>query len=218
MTELLEVRDTFSFVCEVIIVESNSTDGTREKVLEFKDNKDFLVVLQDLPKGKGNAVRSGLSRATGDVIAIYDLDGEYDLRDLEKFVREIEAGGTSFVLGSRKNEFSSIRKLHGHPFLTFVLNLGHNIFAFAFNSLYRSSLVDPFTMWKVFRREAVEDLIFVSDRFDFDFELTAKLILNGSVPKEIVCSYNSRSFKAGKKIRIFYDPVTWIIALIRFKF
>ena len=218
LTELLEVILTFPFHCEVIIVESNSTDGTREKVLEFCRGEEFVIILQELPGGKGNAVRAGMASATGDVIAIYDLDGEYDPRDLVSLIQAIESGKSSFVLGTRKNELGKMRVLKGHPFLTLILNLGHEFFTLSFNLLYKTKLSDPFTMWKVFRKEAAQDLIFVSNRFDFDFELVAKLILNGSLAQEIECSYKSRTFKQGKKIRIFYDPITWLIALIRFRF
>jgi hypothetical protein len=72
-------------------------------------------------------------------------------------------------------------------------------------------------MYKVFRRECIDGLEFVSDRFDFDWELVAKLIRRGYVPIEVPVFYESRDFKSGKKVRLFRDPVTWLVALIRFR-
>ena len=73
-------------------------------------------------------------------------------------------------------------------------------------------------MYKVFRRDCIKDLTFECNRFDFDWELLIKLIRMGHRPIEIPISYESRSFKQGKKISMFRDPVTWIWALVKFRF
>ena len=73
-------------------------------------------------------------------------------------------------------------------------------------------------MYKVFRTECIHGIEFVSDRFDFDIELAAKMVRRGYVPIEIPVSYQSRSFSEGKKVRFFRDPLTWIVALVRFRF
>ena len=77
---------------------------------------------------------------------------------------------------------------------------------------------DPFTMYKVFRRDCINGLVFDSNRFDFDFELVIKLIRKGYSPLEIPVNYRSRSYKEGKKVRVFRDPLTWIIALLKYRF
>ena len=79
-------------------------------------------------------------------------------------------------------------------------------------------LHDPFTMYKVFRRDCLAGLTFECNRFDFDWELLIKLIRKGHRPIEIPISYKSRSFKEGKKISMFRDPITWIWALVKFRF
>ena len=79
-------------------------------------------------------------------------------------------------------------------------------------------LRDPFTMYKVFRRECLEGLTFTCNRFDFDWELLIKLIRRGYRPIEIPITYRSRSFKQGKKIRLLYDPLTWLVAWARARF
>jgi hypothetical protein len=79
-------------------------------------------------------------------------------------------------------------------------------------------LRDPFTMYKVFRRDCLAGLTFECDRFDFDWELLIKLVRKGYRPIEIPISYQSRSFKEGKKIRMFRDPLTWMRALVKSRF
>ena len=73
-------------------------------------------------------------------------------------------------------------------------------------------------MYKVFRSECIEGVEFVADRFDFDWELAAKLVRLGYTPVEIPVEYKSRSYHGGKKVRFFRDPPTWIVACLRFRF
>jgi hypothetical protein len=79
-------------------------------------------------------------------------------------------------------------------------------------------LKDPFTMYKVFRRDCIQGLTFTCNRFDFDWELLIKLVRKGYRPKEIPVSYKSRSFKEGKKISVWRDPLTWVAAWVRCRF
>ena len=87
---------------EIILVESNSTDGTREDVVALADDPRVTVILEEEPRGKGHAVRAGLKQATGDVILFQDADAEYDMNDYEKLLEPIRTFSTSFVLGARK--------------------------------------------------------------------------------------------------------------------
>jgi hypothetical protein len=99
-----------------------------------------------------------------------------------------------------------------------VVNVGHLLFVGLLNTLYRQRLRDPFTMYKVFRRDCLHGLTFECDRFDFDFELVIKLVRKGYVPLEIPVNYSSRSFKEGKKVSMLRDPLTWIRALVKYRF
>jgi hypothetical protein len=73
-------------------------------------------------------------------------------------------------------------------------------------------------MYKVFRTECISGLNFVSNRFDFDYELVAKLVRRGYVPVEVPVTYHSRGYADGKKVRLIRDPLSWIVALVRFRF
>ena len=84
--------------------------------------------------------------------------------------------------------------------------------------VFDQRLRDPFTMYKVFRRDCIYGLRFECNRFDFDHEIVGKLVRNGYSPVEIDVKYRSRSFDEGKKISIFRDPPTWIRACLKHRF
>ncbi len=94
-----------------------------------------------------------------------------------------------------------------------IMNTAHWVFTWFFNITYGTKLRDPFTMYKVFRSECIEGVEFVADRFDFDWELVAKLVRLGYEPIEIPVEYKARSFHSGKKVRFFRDPPTWIVGV-----
>jgi glycosyltransferase involved in cell wall biosynthesis len=204
---------------ELIIVESNSTDGSREIVRGYSDQPGVRLILEDKPRGKGHAVRAGLAQATGDIVLIQDADLEYDLDDYEELISPILTGRQNFVLGSRHGEGGwAIRKFTAQPLRALILNLGHWTFTLLINASLGVWLADPFTMYKVFRRDCLTGLTLTCNRFDFDWELLIKLIRKGHRPIEIPVTYRSRSFEQGKKIRMFRDPITWIAAWAKARF
>lgn len=204
---------------ELIIVESNSTDGSRDIVKTYAGTPGVKLIFEEAPHGKGRAVRLGLAQATGDIILIQDADLEYDLADYEILIAPIASGRQSFVLGSRHGAGGwAIRKFDDQPLHALVLNLAHWTFTLLLDASLGIWLKDPFTMYKVFRRDCLKGLTFECDRFDFDWELVIKLVRKGYRPIEIPVTYRSRSFKEGKKVTLFRDPVTWIRALIKYRF
>ena len=201
----------------VIFIESNSSDGSRELLLKSDFSFNHRIILQDKPKGKGSAVREAMDQVSQGIIAIFDSDREYQIEDLWILVEGIQTGRSSFLLGLRPN-FLQIRKFQDQKMQSFVMNLGHHFFTLFFNILFRTRFKDPVTMWKVFRFEAIDGISFKANRFDFDFELLAKCIRNGCKPIEIPIRYKSRSFKEGKKIRPIRDSINWIFSIPKFKF
>jgi len=205
---------------EIIIIESNSSDGTRELAQGYARHPRVQLVLQDTPRGKGNAVRAGLARASGDIIVFQDADLEYDVDDYDDLMRPIVAFQRNFVMGSRHERKGSawkMREFTGAPVLSQVFNLGHVVFLGLLNGLYRQSLADPFTMYKVFRRDCLAGLTFECNRFDFDFEIVIKLLRKGYQPREIPVNYVSRGIEEGKKVTMIRDPLTWLRALARYR-
>jgi len=203
---------------ELIIVESNSTDGTREVVREYEGRDRVKVIWQDLPRGKGNAVRAGLRQVSGDYVLIQDADDEYDIEDYDTLIEPLMTGETAFVLGARHGGSAlKMRQFQDQRVLGHLLNLGHWFFTTLVNVVYGLRLKDPFTMYKVFRADCLRGLQFECDRFDFDYELLIKLVKKGYRPIEIPVNYRSRSFKEGKKINVFRDPWTWLRAIVKYR-
>jgi glycosyltransferase involved in cell wall biosynthesis len=204
---------------EFVVVESNSTDGSREIVRAYKDHPLVKLILEDVPRGKGHAVRAGLAHATGDIILIQDADLEYDLNDYEQLLVPIMTGRQTFVLGSRHVPGGwAMRKFDSQPLRALILNIGHWTFTLMIDAALGIWLYDPFTMYKVFRRDCLDGLTLESDRFDFDFELLMKLVRRGHRPIEIPVSYKSRSFNEGKKVSLIRDPLTWLRAVVKYRF
>ena len=220
LMEALLRKEVTGLQMEIIVVESNSTDGTREAALKYKDHPKVRLILEERPRGKGHAVRAGLKAASGDYILIQDADLEYDLEDYDALLEHLVAGRNAFVLGSRHGgrNMMKMRQFTGQHGLSLVLNFGHWFFTTLINVLFLQRLRDPFTMFKVFRRDCLYGLEFECNRFDFDYELLIKLIRKGYRPVELPVNYRSRSFKEGKKVRMFRDPLTWLKVLARLRF
>ena len=202
---------------EIIIVESNSQDNTRELARRYADHPEVRLILQDRPRGKGNAVRAGLDLARGDVIMIQDADLEYDLNDYGALLEPALSGRAMFVLGARHGGAWKMRQFTEQPARATFLNFGHVLFTTLLNLIYGGHMRDPFTMFKVFRRDCLYRVRLECNRFDFDFELVGKLLRKGYRPLEVSVNYRSRSFREGKKVSLFRDPITWIRALVKYR-
>jgi hypothetical protein len=205
---------------EVIIVESNSTDGSRDLVARYQEHPRVRIILEDKPRGKGYAVRTALKAAGADIILFQDADLEYDVDDYDALVRPILRYERNFILGSRHNPAGNgwkIRRFADSPGVAGFFNFGHLVFLTLFNVLFGQRLTDPFTMFKVFRRECLWGLTFECNRFDFDHELVVKLLWKGYKPLELPVNYRSRSMAQGKKVTVFGDPLTWIRALVKLR-
>ncbi|MFH1724581.1 MAG: glycosyltransferase family 2 protein [Elusimicrobiota bacterium] len=204
---------------EVLVVESGSTDGTREIVEEYAARGGVRAIHQSRPRGKGNALKEGLRAATGDIILIQDADLEYDVKDYPELLEPILKGKASFVLGSRHLGCHDwmYRKFIDDAFYARVINFGALFYTGLFNRLHGLSLTDPATMYKVFRRECVEGIRWRCDYFDLDWEIVAKLVRRGHVPVEVPVNYVSRSVADGKKIRFWRDGFLVLRAILRFR-
>ncbi len=184
--------------------------------MKYQNHPKVKLILEDQPRGKGHAVRAGLQAASGDYVLIQDADLEYDLEDYDALLEQLLAGRSAFVLGSRHGgrKMMKMRQFTGQRGLSLIFNSGHWFFTTLVNVLFLQRLRDPFTMFKVFRRDCLAGLEFECNRFDFDFELLIKLIRKGYRPIELPVNYRSRSFKEGKKVRMLRDPLSWLRVLI----
>ncbi|HTA88769.1 MAG TPA: glycosyltransferase family 2 protein [Polyangiaceae bacterium] len=204
---------------ELIIVESNSTDGTREIVKRYENVPGVTVIYEDKPRGKGHAVKTGLRAATGSILLIQDADFEYDVDDYDALLEPILQRRTSFVLGSRSLGLDDwkVRRFSQNAFKGFLMNAAQVGFAHTFNFLYQQRTTDVNTMFKVFRRECLEELELESNGFDLDIELVCKLVKNGHAPIEVPVNYVSRDFEEGKKISFVRDALPSYLAFFRYR-
>jgi hypothetical protein len=205
---------------ELIIVESKSTDGTREIVERYANEPGVKLLLEERPRGKGHAVRTGLDAVTGTIILIQDADFEYDLDDYDALLEPILQHKTSFVLGSRSLGLDDwkVRRFARGAAKGLALNVAQLIFARTFNFLYQQSITDVNTMFKIFRTECLEGIKLESDRFDLDIELACKLVKNGYAPIEVPVNYVARGFDEGKKISFLRDAFPSYAAFFRYRF
>jgi hypothetical protein len=205
---------------ELIIVESNSTDGTREIVRRYEGVPNVRVVLEDRPRGKGHAVRTGLSHVTGSIVLIQDADFEYDIDDYDALLEPILQNRATFVLGSRSLGLDDwkVRRYEATPIRGLALNVAQVLFAKTYNLLYQQRVTDVNTMFKVFRAQCLDGLDLRSDGFELDIELACQLARNGHSPMEIPVNYVARGFDQGKKIRFWRDALPSYAAFFQNRF
>jgi Zn ribbon nucleic-acid-binding protein len=205
---------------EVIIVESNSTDGTREIVQRYEGQPGVKVVLEERPRGKGHAVRTGLQHVTGTIVLIQDADFEYDIDDYDALLEPILQRKAMFVLGSRSLGLDDwkVRRYDATPVRGLLLNFAQVMFAKTYNALYQQRVTDVNTMFKVFRTECLDGLDLHSNGFELDIELACKLARNGNSPMEVPVNYVARGFAEGKKIRFWRDAIPSYAAFFKYRF
>lgn len=197
-------------VKELVIVDDKSTDGTR-KILEKikKEPSEFKIYYHGQNQGKGAAVRTGLSQATGDYLIIQDADLEYAPQDIVRLLKPIQEGKAEVVYGSRfTGEHRNMFFWHmmGNKFLSLITNL-----------LYNTTLSDMEVCYKLFTRQALEGIKLKENRWGFDPEITTKILKKGIRIYEVPISYTGREVNEGKKIN-WKDGfrILWILLKYRF--
>ncbi len=195
-------------VLEVIVVDDGSSDGT-DKVLAALGDSTVRIITHEHNQGKGAAIRSGLAHAKGDLVLVQDADLEYDPDDWPRLLDPILKHKASVVYGSRfTGERKNMLILHwiGNRFLSLVTNI-----------LYASTLSDMETCYKLFDRRVLDGITVVSNRFDFEPEITAKVLRRGYRIYEVPISYAGREPEEGKKIT-WRDGFGAVKALVKFRF
>lgn len=192
---------------QTIVVDDGSTDGTKQRLRVWEDT--MQVVYKKKNEGKGSAVTVGLRHAAGDVVLIQDADLEYSPDDYPTLLAPFKNKQVDVVYGSRF--------LGPHLSTMFVYALGNKFVTLMTNILFNTNITDMETGYKAFRRSALTGLKIRAKRFDFEPEITAKLLKTGHQIYEVPISYYGRKFSEGKKLT-WKDGVIALCTLLRLKF
>jgi glycosyltransferase involved in cell wall biosynthesis len=200
---------------EVLLVDDGSTDSSPAVLTQLADqHTEVKVLTQPQNRGKGAAVRRGITESTGDILLIQDADLEYSPSDIPALIDPLLSGKADAVFGTRLRGGAHPQRAHlfwhyaGNRFLTLLANV-----------LYNTTISDMEVGYKAFRGELVRGLTLISDDFRIEPELTAKVLRLGPGIRlyEVPISYYGRSYAEGKKIT-WRDGFGAVGALVRFRF
>jgi glycosyltransferase involved in cell wall biosynthesis len=194
---------------EILVVDDGSTDGTRELLPEI-ERAGVQVFRHEQNSGKGAAIHTGLAHATGDIVIIQDADLEYDPRDYPALIQPLVEGRSKVVYGSRFLGGPRKAMLFWHA-------LANNFLTFLTNILFDAILSDMETGYKAFKTEVVKQIPLRAKRFDFEPEITAKVLKRGHRIYEVPISYNGREYWEGKKIGA-KDAFIAVWTLLKYRF
>ena len=197
----------FGLEKEIILIDDFSTDGTKEL---YKD-LNYRILYHEKNMGKGAALRTGFNAATGDIIIIQDADLEYNPADYKPLVELIKKDEADVVYGSR---LADTRNQGKFLLLSYLANV---TLSFMTRILYGTFLTDMETCYKAFRADFIKGITIESNRFDFEPEITAKILKKNARFKESPISYNARQESEGKKIT-WKDGVQAIFTLLKYRF
>lgn len=207
----VDAADAAGLEKELIVVDDGSSDGTRE-VLERLDGlkTPTRTLFHGQNMGKGAALRTALTYATGEIILIQDADLEYDPKEYAELLEPILTGRADVVYGSRLRGGKPVRDfsliyLWGNRFVTFVANL-----------LYGGALTDIETCYKVFRADVIKNIRIQSNRFEFEPEITAKILKRRHKIVEVPISYYGRDRGEGKKLS-WQDGIGALWVLVKYR-
>jgi glycosyltransferase involved in cell wall biosynthesis len=208
LPELLKRVESVPIEKQIVLVDDCSTDGTRELVRQMQRN-GTKVLYHERNLGKGAALRTGFQHANGDFVIVQDADLEYDPNDYPKLLQPILEGRADVVYGSRfsgRNRNMSLQHRLGNQFLTWVTNV-----------LYRTSITDMETCYKLFKTTTIQGIKIKCNRFNFEPEITAKLLKRRLRIVEVPISYSGRKFSEGKKIT-WVDGFSALWTLVKYRF
>ncbi|MFH1150976.1 MAG: glycosyltransferase family 2 protein [Actinomycetota bacterium] len=194
---------------EIVVVDDASNDATAARLEAYRGDPDVTVVTHPTNRGKGAAIRTALSRATGDMVIIQDADLEYDPGDYPRLIAPIVEGRADVVYGSR---FAGSVDNMAFPHW-----LANKILAWTATILFFHRVTDEATCYKVLRTDLLRSFDLSCERFEFCPEVTAKTLRGGFRLVEVPISYHARTIEAGKKIR-WTDGLEAVWTLVKFRF
>lgn len=203
---------------EVIFIDGGSEDGTKKKIKKFKLAKFYS--LHNVKRGE--AIKFGIKKSKGEIIAIFPSDNEYLIEDSLKLVEEIYLKKYGIVFGSRiiksLNFGDQIKKVYKNNILGSIISkYGGILISLITLIFYNRYLTDPLTTIKAFDANLIKNIKLKSKGIDLDAEIFAKITNKKIYIHEMPVNYKPRSYKEGKKITIF-DGLGYIWKLLYFKY
>lgn len=193
---------------EVVMVDDCSTDGTRDILATIADPR-VHIYYHDVNKGKGAAIHTALQHVGREIVLIQDADLEYNPEDYGVLLKPLEDGRADVVYGSR---FLGV-----HRAFLFWHYMGNRLLTLITNVFYNTILTDMETGYKAFRVDVIRGMKLRANRFDFEPEITAKILKRKYKIYEVPISYSGRDFDEGKKIT-WRDGFAAVYALIKYRF
>ena len=206
------------FEKEIIVVDDSSSDSTKEIIEKvYTKNKNGIKVFRhEKNLGKGAAVRTGIENAKGDYILIQDADLEYNPDDILKLVLNI-SGDKSVVYGTRLARLPHLdREERRIQFLAHYF--GNRFLSFLTSTLYGQWITDMETCYKLFPKSALKGTVLRAKGFDFEPEITSKLLKKGYKITEVPIRTNPRGYDEGKKLNTFRDGTIALWSLLKYRF
>jgi glycosyltransferase involved in cell wall biosynthesis len=197
-----------AFDKEIIVIDDNSTDGTRDLLKSIKGKYNKLII-NSKNYGKGYSIKQGISNATGDIILIQDADLEYDPSDYERLIRPIILDNADVVFGSRFVGAGEKRVLF------FWHSLGNKLLTLLSNMFTNLNLTDMESGYKVFKSDVIKNIDLNENRFGFEPEITAKISRENLRIYEVGIKYYGRKYSDGKKIT-WKDGISAIKCIIKY--
>lgn len=201
---------------EIIVVNDGSTDSSALKIKNAKLKK-VKVLFHKKNMGKGAAIKTGIEHATGEYILIQDADLEYDPRDIAKLTQPIFTGKALVVYGTRLNRLPNPKK-EEKTFRFLLHYFGNRFLSLLTSLLYGQWITDMETGYKLFPRIATSSMTLRSKSFDFEPEITAKLLKKGFKIREIPIVTMPRGYDEGKKLHTLKDGTIALWSLIKYRF
>lgn len=202
---------------EIILVDDASTDGSKAIVDKLiSGSMQSSRVSHEHNQGKGAAVRTGLTYATGDYVLIQDADLEYNPKYIPLLVSPVMEGVAEVVYGTRLKRLPNFKK-DERTLLFFSHYVGNRLLSFITTLLYGQWLTDMETCYKLFPRKAFEGVKLQARGFELEPEITARLLKKGYRIKEVPISTNPRGYEDGKKLHTLRDGVKALWTLVKYR-
>tara|TARA_B100000029_G_scaffold507430_1_gene592036 strand:+ start:18970 stop:19689 length:720 start_codon:yes stop_codon:yes gene_type:complete len=208
--ELQQELDSSNILYEVIIIDNNSIDGTKQWIQSLKA-PHTIKIFNEINLGKGGSIRLGIAKAQGDYILIHDPDLEYNASDIMPLLETMQRRNGDLALGSRvlgggDISYKYLQNYIGVAVLTKIINI-----------LYGSKITDPATAMKLMKASFIKSVRLTNTGFNLDFEIVVKTLRLGGLLVENRISYYPRTKSEGKKLNAWKDGLASLITILKFR-